>query len=168
MIVPHAGYHPINDGLEHINIYSKGRTELGRILSNFYEEEFDTVNGDGKFMSIEGYYHWLGLDENCPNKDILRTLSGYKAREIGKNLKRTFGTAKKYTLEEFHHIICNEVRRKFYRHQNLLVDDLSLWNAKFCHYIILNNGEIKDLTEQYQWFVDCITETRKEILDSVK
>lgn len=28
-------YSPIDDGVTHINVYSKGRTKLGRDLSNF-------------------------------------------------------------------------------------------------------------------------------------
>ena len=44
---------PQNDGVDHINIYSKGLTELGRFLSNF--EHILITTEDGDFNSIEGY-----------------------------------------------------------------------------------------------------------------
>lgn len=41
------------DGKTHINVYSGSRTELGRMLSNFYREKIETK--DGVFMSVEAY-----------------------------------------------------------------------------------------------------------------
>lgn len=40
-----------NDGIDHINIYSKGKTELGCLLSNFAFSPF-TINND-TFPSVE-------------------------------------------------------------------------------------------------------------------
>jgi len=62
-----------DDGLSHINIYSKGMTELGRLLSNFANTPVNTPQ-DGKFTSIEGYWYWL-LGKN-DNREVLRTLHG--------------------------------------------------------------------------------------------
>lgn len=73
---------PIDDGKKHINIYSKGKTELGRFLSNFARSPIETE--DGKFMSIEGYWYWLGCKH--PEKDLLRKHYGYKAKQIGREL----------------------------------------------------------------------------------
>lgn len=74
---------PNKDGVDHINVYSKGKTSLGRKLSNFYELPIETV--DGKFNSIEGYWYWLGADD-VKEKEELRSLSGYDAKEIGQLL----------------------------------------------------------------------------------
>ena len=49
---------PQNDGITHINVYSKGKTTLGRWLTNFAHTPIDTI--DGHFESIEGYWYWLG------------------------------------------------------------------------------------------------------------
>lgn len=168
MIVGGVGFHPMNDGLDHLNIYSNGRTELGRVLSNFYKEEFNTVNGDGNFMSIEGYFHWLGVSEDCPNRDTLRYLFGKDARVAGRNFKCTYGRSNKYTKDEFQEIICKEVSRKFYRHQNLLIDNILLWDVPIYHYMIFDGNKIKDFTEKYKWFVDCIEKTRNDILESIQ
>jgi hypothetical protein len=47
-------YKSKDDGITHINIYSKGKTELGRWLSNFTYHPIETE--DGKFDSVEGYW----------------------------------------------------------------------------------------------------------------
>jgi YspA, cpYpsA-related SLOG family len=66
------------DGRDHINIYSKGQTDLGRWMSNFTREPIETE--DGHFDSIEGYWFWLGTGD-----ESLRSLSGYQAREKGQS-----------------------------------------------------------------------------------
>lgn len=71
---------PENKGIDHINVYSKSRTPLGRMLSNWYSCLLETE--DGLFQSVEGYFFWLGL-QDCPERDILRSLSGYKAKQEG-------------------------------------------------------------------------------------
>lgn len=74
---------PEMDGIDHINIYSKGNTPLGKFLSNF--EYAPIVTEDGHFYSIEGYWYWLGT--NHKDKDSLRKLSGYSAKQKGRELK---------------------------------------------------------------------------------
>lgn len=69
-----------NDGIDHINIYSKGKTWIGRYLSNFYKFEFTCE--DGFFSSIEGYWYWLSTKD-----DNLRTLHGYAAKKYGKEIR---------------------------------------------------------------------------------
>ena len=76
---------PSDDGITHINVYSKGKTELGRFLSNFYPIHVETE--DGCFESIEGYWYWLGTDH--PDRDKLRLMSGYEAKSVGKNFRVT-------------------------------------------------------------------------------
>lgn len=71
---------PAKDGTTHINIYSKGRTELGRFLSHFQYHPIDTE--DGYFESIEGYWYWLSTRD-----DRLRNLSGYQAKQLGDSLR---------------------------------------------------------------------------------
>lgn len=74
---------PANDGVDHINCYSKAKTTLGRLLSNFAETLFTCE--DGKFTSIEGYWYWLSCEGN-PDRDTLRRLSGFQAKQIGRRL----------------------------------------------------------------------------------
>lgn len=72
---------PLEDGITHINIYSKAKTELGRMLSNFARTPI-TIDEDGSFESIEGYWYWLSCKD-----DRLRTKHGYKAKKLGKKLR---------------------------------------------------------------------------------
>ena len=50
------------DGIDHINIYSKGYTKLGRLLSNFTKSEF-THPIYGHFMSVEGFWYYIKLEK---------------------------------------------------------------------------------------------------------
>lgn len=75
---------PGDDGLTHVNVYSQGRTELGRLLSNFAHTPF--TGPDGEFASVEGYWYWLGAREH-PMRERLRTLSGFAAKKFGRTLR---------------------------------------------------------------------------------
>lgn len=72
---------PEEDGVTHINVYSKGKTELGRFLSNFAHTPFKCR--DGRFESVEGYWYWLKTGDNK-----LRRLYGYLAKKHGQQLER--------------------------------------------------------------------------------
>lgn len=73
---------PASDGIDHINVYSKGRTNLGRHLSNFSFSPFK-VPLLGKFYSVEGFwYWWMTRDDKC------RTLWGFQAKEYGKSVPK--------------------------------------------------------------------------------
>ena len=75
---------PETDGVDHINVYSKGKTLLGRQLSNFAFTPFD-YNGK-RFASVEAWWYWQG--RNHDEKE-LRQLFGFKAKQIGRLLPRT-------------------------------------------------------------------------------
>lgn len=73
----------IHDGLRHINIYSKGKTELGRLLSNL--DYSPIVHPEyGKFASVEGFWYWLATGRK---HDELRSLYGFEAKKHGCKLK---------------------------------------------------------------------------------
>lgn len=68
------------DGADHINVYSKAKTELGRFLSNFAHTPIETK--DGHFESIEGYWYWLSCHD-----DNLRNLYGWAAKDYGRKVR---------------------------------------------------------------------------------
>jgi predicted NAD-dependent protein-ADP-ribosyltransferase YbiA (DUF1768 family) len=76
-------YTPETEGIDHINAYSKSRTELGKLLSNFAYTEFTCK--DGRFASIEAYWYWL-ICEDHPDRDKLKLLSGFVAKREGRKL----------------------------------------------------------------------------------
>ena len=69
------------DGVHHINVYSKGKTEIGRWLSNFSYSPIQTKNGN--FKSIEGYWYWI-----TTLNDRLRELHGFPAKKLGKESEK--------------------------------------------------------------------------------
>ena len=73
-------YTPDTDGIDHINIYSKGKTELGRLLTNFAHTPF-TYHPYGEFASIEAF--WYYAKTGWVNEH-LKPLYGFKAKEEGK------------------------------------------------------------------------------------
>lgn len=71
------------DGIDHINVYSRGRTEIGRMLSNFYRSPF-THPKHGRFESIEGYWYWLSTGMQF---DALRQIYGFHAKKVGREYR---------------------------------------------------------------------------------
>ncbi len=74
---------PKNDGIDHINVYSKGQTELGRFLSNFTYAPI--LTHEGNFDSIEGYWYYL-LAPDDSAKDLLKGMSGFAAKKYGRSI----------------------------------------------------------------------------------
>lgn len=72
---------PNEDGVSHINVYSKAKTQLGRQLSNFAHLPI-VLEDDGEFASIEAYWYWLGT--NHLDRDKLRPLYGFQAKALGR------------------------------------------------------------------------------------
>lgn len=75
---------PSEDGITHINAYSKGKTELGRLLSNFALTPF-VHSKYGSFTSLEGFWYWAATGKIHGD---LRTLHGYIAKALGKSYER--------------------------------------------------------------------------------
>lgn len=71
---------PELDGVDHVNVYSKGRTWLGRMLSNFARTPFRHP-AHGAFDSVEGFWYWLSCRD-----DRLRYVAGYPAKRLGREL----------------------------------------------------------------------------------
>lgn len=76
---------PERDGIDHINIYSKGKTELGRALSNFARQPFVHPRF-GEFVSVEGLWYYLLASNAGPLKEKLRSMAGFEAKTYGRNL----------------------------------------------------------------------------------
>lgn len=149
------------DGIEHINIYSQGKTLLGRKLSNFAYSPF-YLEKFGKFNSVEAFWFWLKCYlYNSTDYSELKTLDGYQAKKRGTE----FFKPKEISHEDeikFQEIIKSAIRAKLKQNKsilNLLVDsDLPLE-----HYYVFNKGKsnefAKDLPEYY-WIVEEIEQIR--------
>jgi len=117
------------DGVSHINVYSKGRTELGRLLSNFAHTPF-VHPVHGRFASVEGYWYWLSCKE-----DILKELHGYRAKKVGREL----GGEDYQDGAAFKMNICTDINCKIEQNPNIsrMLEEIDL---PLVHYFIYGSG----------------------------
>lgn len=139
------------DGFDHINIYSKGQTELGRLLSNFADMEIATI--DGKFASIEGYWYWLQCLRH-PDHNVLREMSGYEAKKTGRELRSQVEESPSPDNPLFRLRITSALINKLMQHDELF--ELFMNNdLPFAHYYISESG--KRVSGEGKWVIDIWT-----------
>jgi hypothetical protein len=174
---------PKKDGIEHINIYSKGRTALGIFLSNFTQCDLETE--DGEFSSIEGYWYWLLCPKNfnpncyecegvgvtalgegqqtylgpCPvcNRDTLRYLYGAEAKKIGRTLQGSDFPQEKD--ENFKNKIKSAIKFKIDNNIHFK-NELGKSTLPLVHYYLMY-GNVK-IPNGGEWVIDYIDELREE------
>ena len=145
-------WNPDDDGVTHIDIYSKGKTELGRWLTNFSYSPFNNPEY-GKFLSMEGFWYWVstGMKE-----ERFRTLVGFKAKELGKTMKVVD------VGEEFESIIKQGIRQKLISDKAKLRELLEC-NLPLAHYYVYGG---KCVSAGYEWITKYIESVRKICQDS--
>lgn len=131
------------DGIDHINIYSKGKTELGRYLSNFAHTPFN-YSPYGDFASVEAFWYWYFTGQK---HDELKDLYGYSAKAAGKALT----TDKHPITDKDKEIILEAIRCKL-RQNKYIRGMLKESSLPFKHYYDFG-GKIIELPK-YQWIVD--------------
>jgi len=158
------------DGVDHINIYSKGQTELGRLLSNFAHTPFELPQS-GKFASIEAYWYWCILDISCspnsfPTKDEinkLRNLHGFAAKKVGKSLLFKYLSGGAW-LPEQEAIFKQSIKNAFCAKLNYnkqIIDLLRDSRLPFTHYY--QYGEKVIEPKAHKWQVDFWENIRNQI-----
>ncbi len=140
---------PANDGIDHINLYSKGKTELGRFLSNFTKSPIDLP--EGTFASIEGYWYWLATDH--PDKDKLRTLYGYQAKKVGREL----GAPDWIDTEEFRQKIKHAIVLKLLANEKYHTQLVNT-TVPFTHYYVYGD-KVVDVPKA-KWMLDFLEQLR--------
>lgn len=130
-------FEPQNDGVDHINIYSQGKTELGRWLSNF-SYSLISIPEHGNFNSIEGYWYWL-----VTRDERLRKLSGWEAKKLGKTLESK-------EVEGFESLILKAIDIKIKSNPKKMME-FGASTLPFDHYYVFS-GVKKDAG--YKWIVE--------------
>ena len=129
---------PNDDGVWHVNVYSKGRTWLGQTLSNFAHTPFDHSHY-GHFESVEGFWYWYKTRD-----DVLRSLCGFEAKRTGR------------LLSQIHPAPDHEILRPVYlsklQSHPLLWDALRANTLPLVHYYVY--AGVVHLPLQYQWTAD--------------
>lgn len=136
---------PKTDGIDHINIYSRGKTKLGKYLSNFYEDNF--VCDDGKFKTIEGYWFWL----QCDNKNLvetLRTTSGFTSKILGTKYRTRHWSEISDFKSKIILAMENKVAQNIY-----IANEMIKSTLPFTHYYYITDDEMLYLGETYDWII---------------
>lgn len=137
------------DGVNHINIWYRGATELGRMLSHFYELRF-VHPFFGPFNSMEGFWHYIKSEEK---DDELRLLAGQEARNYGKKLSPAYvpGFAEIINTANFYKI---EQSPKL---KQLFVDS----DLPFEHYYLFGPGEVLIRPKGHAWLISGFEKSRR-------
>ena len=134
----------MKDGIDHINIYSKGEAQLGRDLSNFADLQIETL--DGPFASIEGYWYWLNAPES-DRKELLREKYGYSAKALGRLLRaKDWNESETFKLKIASAMISKLVK---YEHLLWIFKESSL---PFRHYYVFNGNVVEP--ESGKWIIE--------------
>ncbi len=132
---------PELDGVDHLNVYSKARTELGQWLSNFAYQPIHVLE-DGTFNSVEGYWYWLTRQHVQ-----LRTLCGWEAKKLGRSLPEV----RTLSDEAFQLKIRAAIMAKAYVCPDMIAQ-LRATTLPLAHYYVFNTGVVRDAG--YKWILD--------------
>ena len=154
---------PEEDGKTHINIYSKGTTKLGQMLSNFYK--FPIMTKDGPFMSVEGYWYWLALSECEPRREEFRKLYGYNAKKLGQEILKVTPAEERRWEENFEEKILLAIWYKFRRNTHLITEELK--HLPMEHYYNYG-GKVVDCYKRYPWMIDGIAKMRDALVQRME
>ena len=140
------------DGVDHINIYSQGKTSLGCFLSNWYR--YPTDLGDlGRFESIEGLWYYITTRD-----ERLRNMSGFAAKQLGKSLPKTVDIEKGL----FQECIKAAIKKKICGSPFHIPFIESV--LPFDHYYVFKG---KQVDAGHKWIVDYITDLRQQLKDDL-
>ncbi|MNU19603.1 hypothetical protein D3C71_78340 [compost metagenome] len=130
------------DGVTHINVYSRGNTDLGRMLAHFTFSPF-VHPYYGPFNSMEGFWYYIKARKP---EDALRTLHGWEAKELGKQLEHMRRPNFKELIVEanFHKITQNPRLLAMMKGSVLPFD----------HYYLYGPGKILIRPKGFEWLVE--------------
>jgi len=157
-------YLPADDGISHINAYSRSNTVLGRWLSNFASTQVELEFG--VFASLEALYHYLKIvrsyevaGEVMPDEiehalERLKGMCGRNAQTLGRTLKQTVRQSGIRTMEEpdsvFNKRFTQGMCVKFMNDEDMLDNLLDTVDSgiPILHYYVVNNDTIILLCRQ--------------------
>lgn len=125
-------YFPLDDGITHINIYTKGKTALGRMLSNLHNCEFE-VPPYGRFNSLEGfwYFYLTGATDGR-----FKSLGGFEAKQFGRTLAQMrIDEEETGPVGEHREVILEAIRCKL-RQNRPMLKLLAESTLPFAHYYV--------------------------------
>ena len=152
---------PKNEGIDHINVYTKSNQELGRLLTNLSDIPF-THPKYGYFKSVESFWYWYLT--GCVH-DELKQMGGFQAKKYGQTL-RDARVDKEGLTDIQKEVILSAIRLKLKQNQNIL-KLLVHSDLPFTHYYYygdIENPKVVHLP-QYSWIIDELERIRKILKD---
>lgn len=156
---------PEDDGITHINVYSKGKTELGRLLSNFAHTPI--ILDFNCFESIESWWYWIKMN-NINDSLLVKKFSdeeletvkakiGAEAKSYFRSLYSDKDTSRfNPTKEQLKEIYIHKLN------QNLSVKNLlKESNLPFSHYYIMFDKKIN--ADEYLWTAELWQDIKQEL-----
>lgn len=148
---------PEDDGITHINVYSKGKTKLGRFLSNFTLCPVK-IEGLGKFASIEGLWHYMSSQTG----DVAyRSLYGSEAKTFKSKLPKQ--DSLKVDDLEFKKIIKTAIMQKLLSNKDFRVE-LFTNPLPLFHYYTDPTKEVVVDPIKHVWVIEFIESLRPKPL----
>lgn len=134
-----------SDGIDCINVYSRGKTPIGRILSNFAHTPF---KGNGlQFESVEAWWYWFTTGKKHDN---LCSFWGFRAKKEGKQYPRVFEVTPDILREVYKlKVACNPQIKEMLKESHL----------PFTHYYEYGS---KIVETDWQWTGELWNEIREE------
>jgi O-acetyl-ADP-ribose deacetylase (regulator of RNase III) len=142
---------PKNDGVEHINIWTKSSTSLGRRLSNLSKHGF-LHEDHGWFECLEGYWYWLAT--GCKHEQF-KQMNGFEAKQIGSKMERV-------DLPDFQERFKEGMRLRLEQNE-ILRSELLNSSLPFEHYYVYGNDAVRDMKARHQWQLDFYVEYRNKM-----
>lgn len=162
---------PSLDGVTHINVYTKGATKLGKMLTNLAHTPFDHPEY-GHFESVEAYWYWAKTGKQF---DELKLLHEYqskkqgqeKAEEIG--MDKTDKTDKDNIPDDFKEEIKKALQYKIKQNKDVLAE-LTKSTLPLKHYYYYgkpDNAKVY-LLDEYEWIIDELERLRSLLHEVVE
>lgn len=148
------------DGETHICIDIDAQTDLGRMLSHYYECEFEHPVF-GMFRTMEGFWRYINCDDKgTKQRDEFRTINGKGVNKISRTMeKRNVDNFKEIIYEaNYYRILNNE---KLY---DLFVNS----DLPFDYYFLFGDDKIVQRAKGYQWIINMYESLRSNMRKGIK
>lgn len=142
---------PAEDGTQHINIWTKGMTSLGRRLSNLSRHGF-LHEDHGWFECLEGYWYWLAT--GCKHEQF-KTMNGFEAKQVGSKMPRV-------EMADFQERFKEGMRLRIEQNDLIRLDLLNS-SLPFEHYYVYGADVVRDMKQRHQWQLDFYNDYRQQL-----
>ncbi len=152
------------DGVDYINIYSRGKTRLGRNLSHFARTPF-VHPYFGPFESMEGFWFYMKTGKV---HDQLRYLYGNRAKQYGKGLPTKYDADFKEDIlaGNYQKILQNDGLRQAFLNSELPLTHYYLFEQQVDASMIESSVMRKSIVifpKNSDWLIDGLEEIRTEM-----